>query len=85
MKKILCYGDSNTFGYNPKDGSRFGEKIRFSGILKEKLKNFEIIEKGLNNRTAFCENSISSEHCAKKHLPFLYKYDIITMYVMKRE
>jgi hypothetical protein len=31
MKKIICYGDSNTFGYNPKNGSRLGEKS--AGLL----------------------------------------------------
>ena len=33
MKKIICYGDSNTFGYNPKDGSRFDENIRWTSDL----------------------------------------------------
>ena len=23
MKKIICYGDSNTFGYNPKDECKY--------------------------------------------------------------
>lgn len=39
MKKILCYGDSNTFGYNPANGLRFDENNRWSGILKSTLAN----------------------------------------------
>jgi lysophospholipase L1-like esterase len=35
--KILCYGDSNTWGYNPKDSSRFDESKRWTGILKKIL------------------------------------------------
>ena len=45
MKKILCYGDSNTFGFNPANGSRYSEEQRWSGRLKELLKpDYEIIE-----------------------------------------
>lgn len=62
MKKILCFGDSNTYGFNPKNGSRFNEKIRWAGQIKEKLKNkFEIIEQGQNNRCGFTENKESIE------------------------
>ena len=39
MKKILCYGDSNTFGYVPEDGSRYPKNIRWTGILGEYLGN----------------------------------------------
>ena len=44
MKKILCYGDSNTFGYNPFDASRLDEKTRWTALLQENLgSDFEII------------------------------------------
>ena len=57
MKKILCFGDSNTFGYNPHNGSRYNEDSRWTGILKSLCKGkFEIIEAGCNNRTAFSNN-----------------------------
>lgn len=50
MKKILCFGDSNTFGFNPNNFSRYDKNIRWSGIL---AKNFEVIEAGCNNRSCF--------------------------------
>ena len=37
MKKILCYGDSNTYGFIPETGARYSEHERWSGILKELL------------------------------------------------
>ena len=37
MKKILCYGDSNTFGYNPYDASRYNEHTRWTAILQNIL------------------------------------------------
>ncbi len=57
MKKILCFGDSNTFGFNPLNGSRYKRNERWSGILKENLKDkYFVIEQGCNNRTAVCDN-----------------------------
>ena len=72
MKTVLCYGDSNTFGFNPIDGSRYDENIRWSGILKELLKDkYEIIEEGMNNRTAIANNSDGFLFCANRHFPKL--------------
>ena len=77
MKKILCFGDSNTFGFNPKNGTRYNEKERWSGILKKELNNYEIIEDGMNNRTCFSNSSydLNSFIAIKKYLD--ENYDLI--------
>ena len=51
--RILCYGDSNTWGYiSGTDHQRYGEDERWTKVLAKKLgENFEIIEEGLNSRT----------------------------------
>lgn len=51
--KILCYGDSNTWGYIPgTDHQRYSKKERWPGVLQEMLGDtYEIIEEGLNSRT----------------------------------
>lgn len=52
MKKILCYGDSNTWGCSPRDGFRYDEKTRWPMVAGSILgENFTIIEEGLNGRT----------------------------------
>ncbi len=52
MKNILCFGDSNTWGYIPISGGRYSETERWPRVLQEKLgQNFHIIEEGLNSRT----------------------------------
>ena len=52
MKRILCYGDSNTWGTDDKTHNRLDEKTRFTKLLQKKLgKNFEVIEEGLRSRT----------------------------------
>lgn len=51
-QSVLCFGDSNTWGYNPKDGSRYPANIRWTGLLQQKLgQDFTVIEEGLNGRT----------------------------------
>ena len=46
-KRILCYGDSNTWGFSPYDGHR--QARRWTRLLN--LDQTEIIEEGLNSRT----------------------------------
>ncbi len=54
MKKIICFGDSNTYGYNPKDGSRYPKSIRWTGLLSKNLENkYTVVEAGLNDRNCF--------------------------------
>lgn len=52
MKKILCYGDSNTWGCSPADSTRFDEGTRWPMVCGSILgENYTIIENGLNGRT----------------------------------
>ena len=71
-KSILCYGDSNTWGYIPDVGRRFPEDIRWTGILQNLLgSTYEVIENGLVGRTTVfddpygpCRNGLASLDCA---------------------
>ncbi len=51
--KILCYGDSNTWGQDPtKQGKRYPVTVRWPGLLQKKLgESYEVIEEGLIGRT----------------------------------
>lgn len=69
MKKILCYGDSNTFGFIPETCTRYTKNERWSGILSEFLPNFEIIEEGMNNRTGFFKNPEGLKQSGGEYLP----------------
>lgn len=51
--KILFYGDSNTYGYDPADlvYSRYPAEIRWTGLLKKKLGDtWTVEEHGMNGR-----------------------------------
>ena len=57
MKTVLCYGDSNTYGYNPFDGLRYPENIRWTGRLNMLLgDDYRIIEEGCNGRTTIFDD-----------------------------
>src|SRR5688572_13370016 len=59
MKTILCFGDSNTWGYVPGTGKRYPRSERWPGVLQETLGNeFLIIEEGLNARTTTMDDPI---------------------------
>lgn len=52
MKKILCFGDSNTWGFVPGSGQRYPENIRWPAVLAEILgPEYVIIEDGISGRT----------------------------------
>jgi len=52
MKSILCFGDSNTWGYDPATKTRFSRDKRWTGLLQKYLGNqYYIVEEGLNGRT----------------------------------
>lgn len=56
-KRILCFGDSNTWGYNPATGSRYGADVRWTKVLGRLLgDDYEIIEEGQNGRTIAMED-----------------------------
>lgn len=50
--KLLCFGDSTTWGYDYRDGSRFDKDIRWPGAMKKYLPAcFEVTEEGVCGRT----------------------------------
>ena len=53
MRKILFYGDSNTYGYDPADfyGNRYPKQERWTTILQLFLgEEWEVIPQGMNGR-----------------------------------
>ena len=76
MKKILCFGDSNTYGYIPNNGARYDKNTRWTGVLSLLSHGkFEIIEDGCNNRTAFAENPTGKIFTGYEILPELLTGD----------
>ncbi|NLT98398.1 MAG: SGNH/GDSL hydrolase family protein [Christensenellaceae bacterium] len=69
QKTVLCYGDSNTWGYNPVDGGRFPRDVRWPGVLAQKLgSGYYVIEEGLNGRTTAFDDPIEPFRNGRKAL-----------------
>lgn len=75
---VLCYGDSNTYGYDPRNEGRYSESERWPCILSEMLgSGYRVIEEGLNGRTTaydrpdgFWKNGLSYlTPCLGSHKP----------------
>ncbi|MCR5002161.1 MAG: SGNH/GDSL hydrolase family protein [Lachnospiraceae bacterium] len=59
MKTILCYGDSNTYGYVPETGMRYPANVRYPGVLRMLLGDgFSVIEEGCNGRTTIHDDPV---------------------------
>lgn len=70
MKTILCYGDSNTWGWNPATMARYGRDARWPGVLRNELgADYLVIEEGLNGRTTVWDDPIEGFKNGAVYLP----------------
>lgn len=60
MKRtIVCFGDSNTWGYDAETDQRFNDEIRWTGLLQSELCNtYRVIEEGLPGRTSVSDDPL---------------------------
>lgn len=67
---ILCYGDSNTYGYDPRTSGRYPKQLRWTTLLQEQLgAGFEVIPEGLNGRTTAFDRLGGAWKNGVTHLP----------------
>lgn len=84
MRTVLCYGDSNTWGYMPGTGERFPADVRWTGVLKREVSDdYQVIEEGLNGRTIVWDDPIEGYKNGKDYLiPCLESHRPIDLVVM---
>jgi lysophospholipase L1-like esterase len=57
--RVLCFGDSNTWGYEAGSGRRFAEGRRWPGVLASALgAGFRVLEDGYCGRTTVFEDPV---------------------------
>jgi lysophospholipase L1-like esterase len=86
-RTILCFGDSNTWGYQPgTDGLRFARDVRWPGVLQQLVGDgYRVVEEGLNGRTATVEHPWIEGRsgrpyllpCCRSHAPL----DLVIIYL----
>ncbi len=73
-KRILCFGDSNTWGYIPENAMRYDESIRWTGRLNRLLGDeWCVIEEGMTGRTTVFDTGFDDDQNGKRALPFILK------------
>lgn len=71
MKRVLCYGDSNTWGYMPGLGTRFPADVRWTGVAASLLRDqCVLLEDGLNGRTTVFDDPYTGFRNGKKGLGY---------------
>jgi len=67
---ILCYGDSNTWGYQASTAERLGRWERWPGVLQRELgDDVHVIEEGQNGRTTVFDVPFEADRNGLTHLP----------------
>jgi len=69
MKHILCYGDSNTWGYDPVTQDRFDAETRWPRVLGQTLgRDYEVLEEGLGGRTTVWDDPTEGYRNGREYL-----------------
>ncbi|MBD3308140.1 hypothetical protein GF339_16980 [candidate division KSB3 bacterium] len=69
MKTLLCYGDSNTWGWNPATQERYDRSTRWPGVLRNTLgQGYVVLEEGLNGRTTVWDDPLGNGRNGKTYL-----------------
>jgi lysophospholipase L1-like esterase len=90
MKHVLCFGDSNTWGWDPDATAlagfpvRHGIGVRWTSVLQSVLgERFRVIEEGLNGRTTVFEDPIEKGRNGKTYLePCLWSHMPLDLVVL---
>ena len=75
MKTILCFGDSNTWGFIPESISepfprRHPREVRWPGVMQRELgAEYHVIEEGQNGRTTVHDDAINLHRNGRTYLP----------------
>jgi lysophospholipase L1-like esterase len=89
VRTLLCFGDSNTWGYAPEAAprtERYPRDVRWPGRLARALGDeWEVIAEGLNGRTAALDDPIWEGRngatyllpCLRSHMPL----DLVVIYL----
>lgn len=82
--KVLCYGDSNTYGQKPDKSGRYEADVRWTGVLQNLLGDtYYVVEEGLGSRTTDLDYSKKQGRNGKSYLvPCLHTHDPIDIVVI---
>lgn len=76
ITNILCFGDSNTWGYDPVNAKRYDRDVRWPGVLARTLgSDCHVVEEGLCGRTTVWDDPVEGDKSGARHLlPLLHSH-----------
>ena len=76
QKTILCFGDSNTWGFPPDCGARYDRKTRWPGVLQDALGDAcYVIEEGLPGRNTVWDDPVEGgKNGLKQLVPIIHSH-----------
>ena len=83
MKTVMCYGDSNTWGFIPVSEQRYDHNTRWPMVLRSMLNTgappdapaWWVVEEGLNGRTSCREDPVEGDRNGLRQLlPILHSH-----------
>jgi lysophospholipase L1-like esterase len=61
-RTLLCFGDSNTWGFEPATMARYPREVRWTGVTAAALgSGWQVVEAGLNGRTTVFEDPLGDK------------------------
>ena len=84
IKTILCFGDSNTWGYIPgTDGKRYPRGVRWTSVLQNLLgSSYEVISEGLPGRVIASSKASAHKNGMSYILPCLLSHDPVDTVIL---
>lgn len=84
MRTILCFGDSNTWGFDPSTSLRFSTHQRWPGVMRQQLgNNYLVVEEGLVGRTTLRDDPLEPHKNGLEYLmPCLQSHSPIDLVIL---
>lgn len=84
MRTALCYGDSNTWGFDPATRKRYAIELRWTSVLARELgAGWNVVPEGLNGRTTTLDDPIvDGRNGASMLLPVLRSHMPLDLVVL---
>ena len=76
QKTVMCFGDSNTWGFPPDGGARYDRQTRWPGVLQRELGDgYYVVEEGLPGRTTVWDDPVEGDKSGLKQLvPLIHSH-----------
>ena len=68
VARVLCFGDSNTWGTVPDQAGRYGINARWPALLNDALTDVDVIEEGQQGRTIIHNHSFEGHKSGQRYL-----------------